>query len=74
MDWQPIETAPKEPHDVFLVYFPEDDDVGWGDCICEAWRMSTGELDFGADGEYRAADGITPTHWTSRTPPEDKPT
>lgn len=70
MNWKLIDTAPKEPYASFLVYFPENDDVGWGDCICEALRLQSGALTFGSDGEYREQDGIVPTHWAPRELPQ----
>ena len=73
MDWKPIDTAPTEASVRFLVYFPEDNDVGWGDCICEAWRSPSGVIVFAVDSEFRSDDGITPTYWASRKLPEDKP-
>jgi len=68
MDWQPIETAPKDGRRLFLGRFKED---SHNDYICIG-HYSPGDAPDIPDEWWddHSDDGCTPTHWLPYQPPK----
>lgn len=60
MEWQPIETVPRQHVNYVLGYFPAHG----------PWRWQIKEIN-GCDFPYRAWGRDKPTHWMSRPKPPE---
>jgi hypothetical protein len=65
MEWQPIETAPKDGRRLLLVD-ARDGQVCWGEWIDGEWRDMG---DIGCNGRW----SYEPTHWAPTPPPPVQP-
>lgn len=65
--WQPIETAPTEDHETFLVF----DGIG----VWKAWRLNGEIVGYEVDGAELPSDDYPPTHWMPQpAPPQEADT
>jgi len=67
MEWQPIETAPKDGRGILLFYYPKQGMAFafWAD---EAWFECSPCL-----GIEKVFDEVKPTHWMPLTPAPEPP-
>lgn len=73
MEWQPIETAPKDGSDV-LLYFPLEGLKGWSRVVICHWRTIGDERGHWVwqDRAVRGySDAYKPTHWMPLPEPPD---
>lgn len=70
MDWQTIDTAPKDGTEILLYY----DQEGFMGCVQGWWFSSPKEINDGWEFEWGFIGDPGPTHWMPLPePPESKP-
>ena len=70
MNWQPIETAPKDGRS--LVLYCETFDALFHDCIWKDGRWKVWDVDGFDNMEYCNINGYEPTYWFEITKPGDE--